>query len=105
MAMGNNLMDAAKDIGKYLLVTVGVYLAGFVAYVIVGFLEEKVLTNIGLNSSGSAYTGIGTMFTAAFTAIAAIVAIVTIITGLLTLNVVLTTFGIKLNLSAGSSRV
>ena len=100
--MGNNLMNAAKDIGKYLLITVGTYLAGFVAYIVVGYLQDKVLPNMGLNSSGSAYTGITTMFTAAYTAIAAIVAIVTIITGLMTLNVVLTTFGIRLDFNYGS---
>jgi hypothetical protein len=102
MSMGNNLLKAAKDIGVYLMVTVGVYLAGFVTYIVIGFLQEKVLTSMGLNSTGSAYTGITTMFTAAYTAIAAIVAIVTIITGLLTLQVVLTTFGFKLNFSGGS---
>jgi hypothetical protein len=101
MALGNNLLKAAKQIALYLFITVGIYIAGFVAYIVLGFLLEKVLPNMGLNASGTAYSSISTMITAGNTAVTAILAIVTIITGLLTLNVVLTTFGVKLNFNMG----
>lgn len=105
MSFADNLLNAAKQIGMYIMITVSVYLFGFIGYVIVGFLNEKVVTSLGLNASGSAVTAISTSLTAANTAITAILAIVTIITGLLTLNVVLTAFGVKLNLNMGETRV
>ena len=103
MALGNNLLKASKQVGLYLLIILGIYIVGFVVYIVLGFLEEQVLPNMGLSNTGAAYTAIGTMLTAAYVAVTAILAIVTIITGLLTLNVVLTTFGVKLNFNMGKN--
>lgn len=106
MVQASNLLSAAKDIGKYVLITFGTYFAAVVVFIIMGYLEETVLSSLGLNSSGTAYTNIQNLFTAAYTAITAITAIVTVITGLLTLNVVLKAFGVNLKLDFGmGSRV
>jgi len=45
MALGNNLLSAAKQIGLYIFITLGIYIVGFVAYIVLGFLSEKVLPN------------------------------------------------------------
>ena len=105
MSLGNNLLSAAKQIGLYIFITLGIYIVGFVAYIVLGFLSEKVLPNMGLSNVVAAYTAIGTMITAGITAVTAMLAIVTIVTGLLTLNIVLTTFGVKLNFNTGGGRV
>ena len=102
MVQANNLLAAAKQIGVYVMITLGVYLGAIVALIVAGFVEEDVITALGLASNGSAVTNIGTLFTAFYLAITTITGIVTVITGLLTLNVVLQAFGIKLNLSMGS---
>lgn len=86
---------------KYVFVAFLTYFAAIIVHIILGFVEESVIPNLGLNASGTAVTAINTLITAVGTAITAIVAIVTVITGLLTLTVVLKAFGIKLNLSMG----
>jgi len=101
MVQANNLLSAAKQIGLYVMITLGVYLGAIVALIVAGFVEEDVITALGLNSSGTAVTNIGTLFTAFYAAVVTITGIVTVITGLLTLNVVLQAFGIKLNLNMG----
>lgn len=88
-----DLLQAAKDIGAYILITVGTYMIAIVGHLVIGFLEEKVLPNLGLNATGTAYTAITTMTGTIHTAITAIAAIMTVITGLLTLSVVLKAFG------------
>ena len=106
MVQANNLLSAAKDIGKYVMITFGTYFTAVVVFIIMGYIEETVLTSLGLNTSGSAYSNIQSLFTAAYTSITGITAIVTVITGLLTLNVVLKAFGVNLKLDFGTgSRV
>ena len=102
MVQASNLLSAAKQIGLYVIITLGVYLGAIVALIVAGFVEEDVVTALGLNATGTAVTNIGTLFTAFYAAVVTITGIVTVVTGLLTLNVVLTAFGIKLNLNMGS---
>lgn len=102
MVQTNDLLNAAKQIGVFVMITLGVYLGAIIALIVAGFIEEQVVTALGLNASGTAATNIGTLFTAFYLAIVTITGIVTVVTGLLTLNVVLTAFGIKLNLNMGS---
>lgn len=97
----SNLLSAAKDVMKYVFVAFLTYFAAIIVHIILGFVSESVIPNLGLNTSGTAVTAINTLITSIGTAITAIVAIVTVITGLLTLNVVLKAFGIKLNLNFG----
>lgn len=101
MVDASNLLDAAKDVMKYVFVAFSTYFAAIIVHIILGFISETVIPNLGLNESGTAVTAINTLITSIGTAITAIVAIVTVITGLLTLNVVLKAFGIKLNLNFG----
>lgn len=107
MVDSTSLLSAAKDVGKYVMITFTVYFIAIVMFIIGGFLEETVIPGMGLNTSGSAYTEIMNLFTSFYTAVQAIVAIVTVITGLLTLMVVLKAFGInlKLDFGMGNSRV
>ena len=102
--MSNNLLKAAKDIGIYVLVTLGVYFTAIVAVIILGFLKEKVISALGLNTSGTAVTQINTYITSTYTAITAITAVVTVVTGLLTLSVVLSVFGFNFNFSTMGRR-
>lgn len=95
----STLLNAAKNIGVYVLVTFGTYFVAIIVWIILGYLQEVVIPNLGLNASGNAVTAINNLITAVGTAITAITAIVTVITGLLTLNVVLQAFGVKLNLN------
>jgi len=101
----SNLLSAAKDVTKFVFVAFLTYFAAIIVHIILGFVSETVVPNLGLNASGAAVTSINSIITAVGTAITAIVAIVTVITGLLTLNVVLKAFGIKLNLSMGGGKV
>ena len=101
MVDSSNLLSAAKDVMKYVFVAFLTYFAAIIVHIVLGFVEETVIPNLGLNATGTAVTAIGTLITSIGTAITAIVAIVTVITGLLTLNVVLKAFGIKLNLNFG----
>ena len=105
MVKEGNLLSAAKRIGLYMIITLGVYITGVVAYIVGGFVEEDVLPALGLNTTGSAYTGATGLISTFYTAINTIAGIVTVVTGLLTLNVVLQAFGIKLNLNMGGSKV
>ena len=105
MVQVSNLLSAAKDISKYVLITFGVYFTAIVVFIVIGYIEETVLTALNLNTSGTAYSNITSLFTAAYTAITGITAIVTVVTGLLTLNVVLKAFGINLKLDMGGGRV
>lgn len=104
MVSANNLLGAAKDIGKYVFITFGTYFGAVIVFIVMGFVEESVLPALGLNTSGTAYTNITGLFTAAYLAITTIVGIVTVITGLLTLNVVLKAFGINLSMEVGMGR-
>lgn len=103
----SNLLKAAQDVMKYVFVAFLTYFAGIVVWIILGFLQETVIPNLGLNQSGTAVTAINTLITSIGTAVTAIVAIVTVITGLLTLSVVLEAFGIKLklNFNMGSNKM
>lgn len=101
MVDSSNLLSAAKDVMKYVFVAFSTYFAAIIVHIILGFISETVIPNLGLNATGTAVTAIDTLVTSIGTAITAIVAIVTVITGLLTLNVVLKAFGIKLNLNFG----
>lgn len=105
MVESSNLLSAAKDVMKYVFVAFLTYFAAIIVHIVIGFVDETVIPNLGLNASGTAVTAIDAIITSIGTAITAIVAIVTVITGLLTLNVVLKAFGIKLNLSMGGGRV
>lgn len=102
MVQRNDLLGAAKDIGVYVLITVGTYMGAIVAHLVIGFFEEKVLPQLGLNASGTAYTAIESLASTAHTSITAIAGIVTVITGLLTLNVVLRAFGFSFSFSKGA---
>lgn len=95
------LKRAAKEIATYVFIIFLTYFAGIIIHIVLGFIEEDVLPNLGLNASGTAYSAVTTMITSARTGVNAVVAIATVIVGLLTLNVVLTAFGIKLNFSMG----
>lgn len=101
MVNSANLLSAAKDVMKYVFIAFMTYFAAIIVHIILGFVEESVVPNLGLNTSGTAVTAINSLITSIGTAINAIVAIVTVITGLLTLNVVLKAFGIELKLGFG----
>lgn len=101
MVDSSNLLEAARDVMKYVFVAFLTYFSAIIVHIIVGFVDEKVLTALGLASNGTAVTAISGIITSIATAITAIVGIVTVITGLLTLNVVLKAFGIKLNFNMG----
>jgi hypothetical protein len=103
--MSQNLLKSAKDIGIYVLVTLGTYFIAIVSVIVLGFLKEKVVGSLGLNASGTAVTQIGTFITATYTAITAITAVVTVVTGLLTLSVVLQVFGFDFKFNMGQGRV
>ena len=103
--MSSNLLKSAKDIGVYVLVTLGAYFVAIVAVIVLGFLKEKVISALGLNMSGTAVTQINTFITSTYTAITAITAVITVITGLLTLSVVLQVFGFDFKFNAGNGRV
>jgi len=103
--MRSNLLQAAKDIGVYVLVTLGAYFVAIVAVIILGFLKEKVISALGLNATGTAVTQINTYITSTYTAITAITAVISVVTGLLTLSVVLSVFGFKFNFNMGGGRV
>jgi len=106
MVSASNLLNAAKDIGTFVMITFGTYFVAIIVLIIAGYMEETVISALGLNASGTAATNIGTLFTALYTAVIAITAIITVVTGLLTLNVVLKAFGVNLKLNFGSgSRV
>jgi len=103
----SNLLEAARDVMKYVFVAFLTYFAAIIVHIILGFISETVIPNLGLNLTGTAVTAINTLITSIGSAITAIVAIVTVITGLLTLSVVLKAFGIKLdlNFNMGGGRV
>jgi len=105
MVSAENLLDAAQDVMKYVFVAFSTYFAAIIVHIILGFISESVIPNMGLNATGAAVTAIGTLVTSIGTAITGITAIVTVLTGLLTLNVVLKAFGIKLNLNFQNGRV
>lgn len=95
------LLDAAKDIGKYVLIAFAVYFTGILVHIILGIFDETVVPAIGLNATGTAATAVGTLITAIGVAITAITGIVTVITGLMILAVVLKLFGFKLDFNMG----
>ena len=101
MVDSSTLLSAAKDVMKYVFVAFLTYFGAIIVHIILGFVSETVIPNLGLSANGTAVTAINTLITAIGTAITAITGIVTVITGLLTLAVVLKAFGIQLNLNMG----
>lgn len=97
----SNLLNAAKDIAKYVLIAFSVYFVGILVHIILGIFSETVVPAIGLNATGGAVTAIEALITAVGVAITAIVGLVTVITGLMILAIVLKLFGFKLNLNMG----
>lgn len=99
------LLDAAKDIGKYVLVAFSVYFVAIIVHIVLGIFQETVVPALGLNASGTAVTAIDALITGLGTAITSIVAIVTVVTGLMILAIVLKLFGFKLDFNMGTGRV
>jgi len=99
------ILEAARDIGKYVLVAFSVYFVAIIVHVVLGIFEESVVPALGLNDTGNAVTAIGTLITSVGTAITSIVALVTVVTGLMILVIVLKLFGFQLNFNMGSGRV
>lgn len=95
------LLDAAKDVGKYVLVAFSVYFVGILVHIILGIFSESVVPALGLNSTGAAATAVAGLITAVGLAITAITGIVTVITGLMILVIVLKLFGFKLDFNMG----
>lgn len=95
------LLDAAKDIGKYVLVAFSVYFVGILVHIILGIFSESVVPSLGLNASGGAATAVAGLTSAVGTAITAITGIVTVVTGLMILVIVLKLFGFKLDFNVG----
>lgn len=99
------LLDAAKDIGKYVLVAFSVYFVGILVHIILGIFSENVVGALGLNASGTAVSAVNSLITAVGVAITAITGIVTVITGLMILVIVLKLFGFRFDFSMGGGRV
>lgn len=95
------LLDAAKDIGKYVLVAFSVYFIGILVHIILGIFSENVVPALGLNASGTAVGAVEGLIAAVGLAITAITGIVTVITGLMILVIVLKLFGFKLDFNMG----
>lgn len=96
------ILEAAKDIAKYVLVAFSVYFVAIIVHIVLGIFEETVVPALGLNASGTAATAIATLITSVGTAITAIVGLVTVVTGLMILVIVLKLFGFSLNFNMGS---
>jgi len=105
MVQSSNLISAAKDIAKYVMLTFMVYFTAIIVHIVLGFFSESVIPALGLDVNGTAVLAIDTLITTIGTAITAITGIVTVITGLLTLSIVLKAFNINLNFSMGGGRV
>lgn len=97
-----NLLDAARDVGRYVLVAFSVYFVAIIVHIVLGIFSETVVPALGLNQTGTAVTAIDTLITSIGTAITSIVAIVTVITGLMILSIVLKLFGFQLNFNMGA---
>lgn len=99
------LLDAAKDIGKYVLVAFSVYFVAILVHIVLGIFTESVIPALGLASNGTAVAAINALVTGIGTAITSIVALVTVVTGLMILAIVLKLFGFKLDFNMGTGRV
>ena len=96
-----NLLEAAKDIAKYVLIAFSVYFVGILVHIVLGIFAETVVPALGLNATGGAVTAVTALITAIGVAITAITGIVTVITGLMILVVVLKVFGFKMDFNLG----
>lgn len=101
----SQILDAARDIARYVLVAFSVYFVAIIVHIVLGIFQETVVPALGLNMTGAAVTAINTLITGVGTAITAIVALITVITGLMILVIVLKLFGFKLDFNVGSGRL
>jgi hypothetical protein len=93
--MIKSVLKALGGIATFIVTLGTTGVTAFAVYVLLGYLQEKIVESFNLSNTGSAYTGIQAMMTIIFAGISAILIIVNIAVGLYTLAVVLEVFGFK----------